>query len=267
MCRVLEVSRSGYYAWESRPRSQRDIENEGVLAKIKQIHKGSRGTYGSPRVQAALELEGVIVGINRIARLMQENGIKVSVKRSFTKTTLSNHDRPIAKNLLERNFTTDAPNQVWVTDITYLQTSEGWLYLSAIIDLFSRRVIGWAMEDNLRTEGPLKALHMALANRSPADGLIHHSDRGSQYASHVYRAVLSDHDILCSMSRKGDCWDNAVAESFFGTLKTELAHRMTWRTRAEAKTAVFEYIEVFYNRQRLHSSNGNRSPVEFESVG
>ena len=265
MCRVLEVSRSGYHAWTKRPPSKRAIENAELAAEIAEVHAESGKRYGSPRVHRELQARGRRIGKNRIARSMQKQGLFGKRRPRFRVTTNSEHEMPIAPNLLERDFTADAPNEVWVTDITYIETGEGWLYLAAILDLYSRRVVGWAMSDRLTTPLALAALLMALKARRPEAGLVHHSDRGCQYASDDYQRGLASAGLVCSMSRKGDCWDNAVAESFFATLKTELVHDARWKTRDEARAALVHYIEVFYNRRRLHSTNGYVSPVDFES--
>jgi transposase InsO family protein len=264
MCVRLEVSSSGFYAWRKRPPSSRALEDDRLLQEIRAAHAESHGRYGSPRVHRELAAKGINVNKHRVARLMRENGLRGRRRRRFRHTTDSNHAMPIAPNTLARDFTADAPNEVWVTDITYIPTREGWLYLAAILDLYSRRVVGWSMSDRITRQLTLDALMMALRARAPATGLVHHSDRGSQYASADYRAALAIAGIECSMSRKGDCWDNAVAESFFATLKTELVHDTDWITRAEARSAIFEYLEVFYNRQRRHSSIGYVSPEEFE---
>ena len=265
MCRQLDVSKSGFYAWCSRPESARSKENKVLVAEIKRLHDASRRTYGSPRIHADLEEEGFEVSRNRVARLMRENGIRARGKRRFRKTTDSDPDHRVAPNSLARNFEVEAPNKIWAGDITYLWTSEGWMYLAVFLDLFSRKVVGWALADHMRTDLVLEALLKALRDRLPGDDLMHHSDRGSQYASDDYRAALDAHRIECSMSRKANCLDNAVAESFFGTLKTELIHRRTWPTREAARFAIHEYIEVFYNRRRLHSRLGYTSPVQFEA--
>ena len=262
MCNVLGVSRAGFYAWLKRPESTRAVRDRELTASIHAIHAASRETYGSPRVHEELREAGTLVGRKRVERLMREEGIQGRQKRAFRKTTDSNHAFPVAPNLLKRDFNVAAPDTAWVSDITYIWTAQGWLYLAVIIDLYSRLVVGWAMRENMQTDLALDALRMALTKRRPAKGLIHHSDRGSQYASGDHRALLADWGIKCSMSRKGDCWDNAVAESFFGTLKRELEGR--WTEKAEARLAIFEYIEVFYNRQRKHSHNGYMSPVDFE---
>jgi putative transposase len=265
MCEVLEVSRSGYYAWLRRPPATRTQENQQLKEQIKQIHQKSRNSYGAPRIHAALQHKGFEVGRHRVARLMQQQGICVRPRRRFKSTTDSNHSFPIAENVLNRNFITQQPDSAWVADITYVPTTQGWLYLAVVIDLFSRRVVGWSMAEHMRVELVLNALEAALGHRVPADsGLLFHSDRGSQYASGDYRAALQAAGIGCSMSRKGNCWDNAVAESFFGTLKTELISSREFVTREEAKTTIVEWIEVFYNRERLHSTLNYLSPVQFE---
>lgn len=266
MCRVLRVSTSGYYAYVGRGPSTRKREDEKLKVHIGAVHARSRGTYGRARVGRQLLKENVEVGKQRVARLMREMGLQGLPKKRFRRTTDSNHSRPVAPNVLDRKFEAERPNQYWVTDITCIWTWEGWLYLAAILELFSRRVVGWAMQPHVRTELALEALHMALGRCLPDVGLVHHSDRGVQYAASTYQAALDENNIVCSMSRKGDCWDNAVSESFFGTLKTELINRRSWPTRREAKDAVVDYIEGFYNPHRLHSSLGYVSPIEFESI-
>ena len=266
MCEALEISRSGYYASLGREPSRRAKEDAELVAEIQEVHRASRGTYGSPRMHVELQAREFRVGRHRVARLMRENGITARFKRPFRRTTDSSHSLAVAPNHLDRNFTVDAPDKAWTTDITYVWTEQGWLYLAVVLDLFSRRVIGWSMAEHLRTELVLAALGMALGHRVPSHDLIHHSDRGCQYASHAYRDALATHGIKCSMSRKGNCWDNAVVESFFGTLKTELVHRTRWKTRLAARTAIFEYIEVFYNRKRRHSHLGYMSPVNYETL-
>lgn len=267
MCRVLTVSKAGYYAWVKRPPSARVAADAQLAAEITVIHGISRRTYGSPRVHEELQAQGKRHGVNRIARIMQDAGLRAKTPRRFQVTTDSTHGHPIAPNTLDRKFAV-APerglNQVWIGDITYLTTREGWLYLAIVLDLASRRVIGWAMRHTLEGELTRDALTMALTSRRPGPGVLHHTDRGSQYAAGDYRALLTAHQMECSMSRVGDCWDNAVAESFFATLKRELADDADWQTRDEARTAVFEYIEVWYNRQRRHSSLGYLSPVAHE---
>jgi len=264
LCQVLQVSVSGFYSWRKRGPSQRAREDEQLKVHIRAAHKASRGRYGSPRVQKELCAQDQHVGKKRVARLMKADGLAARRKRRFRRTTDSTHQHPVAPNLLDRQFTVDAPNAVWVTDITYIWTQEGWLYLAAILDLYSRKVVGWAVDESLERHLALDALAMALSNRRPARGLLHHSDRGVQYASDDYQKALKKDGLICSMSRKGDCWDNAVAESFFATLKAELVYLTEYRTRAEARASLFEYIEVFYNRQRRHSAIGYVSPSQFE---
>ena len=265
MCQVLEVSKSGYYAWRERAPSNRAQQNERLAAQITEVHTDSRGTYGSPRVHAELHAQGFAVGRNRVARIMRENGILGRRKPRFRRTTDSNHTLPVAGNLLARQFTADEPDTAWVADITYIWTQQGWLYLAVIIDLFSRRVVGWSMADHMRAELVLDALSAALGGRLPSEaGLLFHSDRGSQYASYAYQEALDANGITCSMSRRGNCWDNAVAESFFSTLKTELVHNVIFLTRASARYAIAEWIEIFYNGKRRHSSLGYATPLEAE---
>jgi putative transposase len=265
MCRVLNLTRSGYYAWRERQGSRRARENQMLSEQMVEIFEASRGTYGSPRMHEALLARGIEVGLNRVARWMAKLGIRARPKRKFKATTDSEHPFPIADNVLDREFKTLEPDRVWVADMTYIWTGEGWLYLAVIIDLFSRRVVGWSMADHMRTELVLTALKAALGQRQASpQGLMFHSDRGSQYASADYQIALQDADIQGSMSRRANCWDNAVAESFFGTLKTELIYPRIFSDRAEAKTVIAEWIEVFYNRQRIHSTIGFLSPVQFE---
>ena len=265
MCRVLEVARAGYYAWRKRKPSKRAHENEQLAVKIAEVHKGSRGSYGSPRVHAELCTQGFDVGRNRIARIMREEGILGRRKPRFRLTTDSDHKLPVAKNLLDRQFMADEPDAAWVADISYVWTQQGWLYLAVILDLFSRRVVGWSMAEHMRTELVLDALRAALGSRLPSEaGLLFHSDRGSQYASEAYQDALDEHGITCSMSRRGNCWDNAVAESFFSTLKTELVHNVIFLTRDSARYAIAEWIEIFYNGKRRHSSLGYATPLEAE---
>ena len=268
MCQVLEVSRSGYHAWRRRAESRRARENRRLLVEIRAIHKGFRQVYGSPRIHAELQAQKIRCGKNRVARLMREDGIQAKQHRKFRPvTTDSNHGLPVAENVLDRQFTASGPDQAWVADITYIPTREGWLYLAAIVDLFSRMVVGWAMGTDLTRHLTIRALRMAVGRRRPGPGLIHHSDRGSQYASNDYQDLLAEHGFRCSMSRKGDCYDNAAMESFFHTLKTEQVHHQHYETRAAARADLFEYVEVFYNRQRRHSHLGYRSPAEFEAGG
>lgn len=268
MCRVLEVSRSGYHDWLRRPESPRRRANRRLLVEIRAIHRGKRRVYGSPRVHRELRKQGIACSRNRVARLMRDHEIRAKQIRRFRPvTTHSRHELPVAENVLQRKFTASAPNQAWTTDITYIPTREGWLYLAVVMDLFSRMVVGWDMGSDLSRHLTIRALQMALTRRRPPSGLLHHSDRGSQYASHDYQDLLKAQGIVCSMSRKGDCYDNAVTESFFHTLKTEQVHHEDYPTRAAAQCDLFEYIEVFYNRQRLHSFLDYRTPAEFEERG
>ena len=264
LCRVLEVSRAGFYAWQERASSSHTQADERLGLEIAAIHAESRQRYGSPRVHAELGARGHRTSRKRVARLMRQHGLAGRRRRRFRATTDSCHTPPVASNVLARQFAQPAPERAWVTDITYIATGEGWLYLAVILDLCSRLVVGWAVSERITRELTLTALDMALVRRRPLDGLLHHSDRGSQYASGDYQAVLADAGIVCSMSRRGNCWDNAVAESFFATLKVELVHDATWETRATARAELFEYIEVFYNGQRRHSSLGYLSPRAFE---
>ena len=268
MCRVLEVAPAGYYAWrQGRSPCARAIANERLLLNIRVSHQASDGTYGSPRVLRDLRDEGFRVGRNRVARLMRRDGLRGRQPRAFVRTTDSTHAHPIAPNLLARQFDVNgvALNCVWVSDITYLPTREGWLYLAVVLDLASRRVVGWAMRESLEAELALSALRMALAARQPEPGLIHHSDRGVQYACDEYRELLAGHGVIASMSRTGDCWDNAVAESFFATLELELIARTRWRTRDDARRAIFRYIETWYNLRRRHSTLHYLSPTQYET--
>lgn len=264
MCRVLGVSRSGYYAHRTRPQSRRSVENGRLLNRIRTVHEKSRRTYGSPRVYWQLAAEGETCSKGRVERLMAANEIRAKRKRNFVVTTDSKHCLPVAPNIVERQFSVDEPNSVWSSDITYIPTAEGWLYLAGVLDLCSRTAVGWSMGDTLERTLVLDALKMAYRRRRPGKGLIHHSDRGCQYASEDYRNLLKLYGMQMSMSRKGDCWDNAPMESFFGTLKNELVHHRKYQTRAEARRDIFEYIEVFYNRERLHSSLGYLSPMNYE---
>ena len=264
LCRCLEVSRAGFYAWQRRPISARKQEDAQLCVEIAASHRESRRTYGSPRILRDLRDQGRQVSRKRVARLMRQQGLAARRRRRFQRTTDSNHRFPVAANVLMRDFCVKAPNLVWVTDITYIWTQEGWLYLAVILDLFSRRVVGFAMKEQVTRGLALEALGQALGSRPETRDLIHHSDRGSQYASRDYRRALEKAGITCSMSRRGNCWDNAVVESFFGTLKTELIHEREFATRAAAKSAIAEYIEGFYNARRRHSSLGYVSPLMFE---
>jgi putative transposase len=264
LCANLGVSRSGYYAWASRPASSRSAENAALSDEIRAIHKSRRGVYGSPRVHDELVKRGRHISRKRVEHLMREGGVSAKRKRTFRKTTDSAHALPIAPNLLQRKFTADAANQVWVGDVTYLATHEGWLYLAVVLDVFSRRVVGWAISGFNDAALVLDALRHATTTRHLTPGLVFHSDRGSTYASGDYRKALLAHGMRASMSRKGDCWDNAVAESFFATLRGELTDRENFTTRAQAHEAVKAYIDEFYNLVRRHSTNDYFSPIEYE---
>ena len=266
VCQVLGVSQSGYFAWRSRPASPRQREDLVLLAHIRSAFARSHGTYGSPRMTRELQDEGVQISRRRTARLMRENGLKARQKRRFKRTTDSHHAFPVAPNLLDQDFSAERPNQKWNADISYVWTSEGWLYLAVVLDLFARRVVGWAVSARLHQELALEALRKALAIRRPSAGLIHHADRGSQYCATAYQAELKEHGIRISMSGKGNCYDNAVVETFFKTLKSELVWRTVFQTRAEAKQAIGRYIDGFYNPVRRHSTLDYVSPVQFERL-
>ena len=264
LCRVMHVTRSGYYAWQRREPSERQKQDETLLDSIRQFFERSKRTYGSPRILRDLKEAGLACGKHRVARLMRQSGLRSVIAPRFRTTTDSRHSLPVAQNLLDRDFAAPAANRKWASDITYLGTGQGWLYLAVVLDLFSRRVVGWSMQATLDRSLVLGALESAFGHRRPEAGLIHHSDRGSQYASADFQARLKGQGVLCSMSRRGNCWDNAAVESFFGTLKQELVNRFRFVTRQQARQEVFEYIEVWYNRQRRHSSLGYVSPAEFE---
>lgn len=264
MCEQLGVSRSGYYAWQRRPESARQASDRALAEDVARVHQESRRTYGSPRVHAELRTRGQRVSRKRVVRLMRAQGLAARRRRRYVTTTDSRHRQPVAPNVLARDFSPAQPNTSWVTDITYVDTREGWLYLAVVLDLFSRSVVGWSMSDTIDRHLVLGALDMALEGRHPPRGLLHHSDRGSQYASEDSRSALEARGMECSMSRKGNCWDNAVVESFFSTLKQELVYTTDFTTHQQARLALFEYIEVFYNRQRRHSTLGYVSPANFE---
>lgn len=265
MCKVLGVTRSGFYAWKKRPKSARAQEDAQLAVEIAATHEKSRKRYGSPRIHRALRKKGVCVGAKRVARLMREGGIVARQKRRFRRTTDSKHSNPIATNVLAREFEPAAPNQAWAGDVTYIATGAGWAYLAVLLDLFSRRVVGWAMSTTNDTELALAALNSAVrARHAVPAGLVHHTDRGSPYASDDYRKALAEHGMTPSMSRTGDCWDNAVAESFFATLRAELVDHEVYPTPLDAEKAIGDYIENFYNVERLHSHLGYVSPIEFE---
>jgi len=264
LCQALQVSRAGFYAWAHRPPAPRQRGDRRLAVEIAAIYAESRRCYGSPRVHAELQARGHRTSRKRVARLMRAQGLAARRRRPYRVTTDSRHTEPVAPNRLARQFAPGDAHRGWVTDITFIATGEGWLYLAVILDLYSRRVLGWALGDRLTTAVALEALHMALLRRRPRPGLLHHSDRGIQYVSTGYQGVLARHGIQVSMSRRGNCWDNAVAESFFATLKVELIHTTTWRTRAQTQRAIAEYIEFFYNARRRHSALGYLSPIDFE---
>lgn len=266
MCSILEVSPSGFYASCDRPESRRALESARLGTLVKEVHEESRNNYGVPRIHAELRARGEKCGRHRVARLMRERDLRGRVRRRYRTTTKSDARHPVAPNLLQREFSAERPDQIWVGDITYLWTREGWLYLAVLIDLYSRIVVGWSMSSRMPVDLTLAALEMAVGRRGISAGLIHHSDRGSQYTAKAYQKRLLELGARPSMSRKGDCYDNAVAESFFHTLKNELMDEMPFRTRAEARTKLFDYIEVFFNRQRRHSTLGYVSPAEFEQL-
>jgi transposase InsO family protein len=266
LCRVLEVSRSGFYAWRTRSESPHSKEDRRLTVHVRALFQEHKGRYGSPRIWRGLQGAHMHVSRKRVARLMRQEHLVARPKRRYCVTTDSKHTLPLAPNILERRFEADAPNRLWVSDITYLWTVEGWLYLAAVLDLFGRRVVGWAVEDHMREELTAKALAMAITRRQPSRGLIHHSDRGSQYAAAGYRSKLDEAGIACSMSRKGDCWDNAAMESFFSTMKTELVNELGRLGKAETRRVCIDYIESYYNTRRIHSTNGYLSPADFEEA-
>ena len=264
MCNALGVSRSGYYAWLKRGASDAEVRRGELAEQVAVIHAEVKARYGSPRVHAELVSRGHDCRVNTVAKVMRGAGIAAKPKRKFRRTTDSNHALPVAANVLDRQFDAGEPNAAWVADVTYVWTREGWLYLAVVVDLFSRLVVGWSMDATMTSRLVVDALEMAVAGRQPASGLVAHSDRGCQYASEHHRRVLAGAGLVCSMSRQGNCWDNAPAESFFATLKKELVHGEDYATREEAKASIFEYVEVFYNRVRRHSSLGYLTPAEYE---
>nr|CAI78639.1 Transposase [uncultured delta proteobacterium] len=264
MCQVLGVSRSGYYLWGKHNRSARQKQNERLMVHIREAYARGRGVYGSPRITAELKDNGIPCGKNRIARLMKSNGIKAKTKRRFKATKRFKHDFLVADNLLNQRFSADVANQIWVSDITFIWTREGWLYLAAILDIFNRKIVGWSMDNKLSHEVIADALHKAIRQRRPKPGVLFHSDRGTQYTSYAFRDLMEQYGFVQSMSSSGNCYDNAVMESFFHTLKTELVYFEKYRTRQEARGGIFEYIEVFYNCVRRHSALNYCSPAEFE---
>ena len=264
MCKLLKVSRSGYHAWVNRPESRRSRKNRALEAKIRVLHAASHGIYGSPRIHQDLIDDGIPCGKNRVARIMRKADIRSRSRKKFKATTNSKHNFPVAPNRLNQKFKVDAPDITWVGDITYVHTNEGWLYLAVLLDLFNREVVGWSTSSRLTRQLAIDALQMALGRRNPGNDLMHHSDQGSQYASTDYQKILKEHGVTCSMSRKGNCYDNAVAESFFGRLKSEWVNHIRYSTRSEATQSIFYYIEIFYNRKRRHSSIHYVTPQEYE---
>jgi putative transposase len=262
LCRVVGVAASGFYAWLRRGPSRREQQDRSLADRIAAVFAASRRTYGSPRVHAELRAEGIRVSRKRVARLMREGGLAATIRRRFPRTTNSDHGRPVAPNLLEQKFTAEQPDTVWLADISYIATGEGWLYLAAIKDMATREIVGWSMSDSLEAGSACAALRMAIQRRQPPTGLIHHSDRGVQYAGSEYQKLLTRHGLRGSMSRRGNCYDNAPMESFFGSLKNELVHRTTFPTRAAARQALFDYLEIFYNRRRRHSGVGFLTPAQ-----
>lgn len=266
LCKLLEVSKSGYYEYRKRDDSKKVEDELSLVRKIEEIHQGSRGTYGSPRVFAILKGLGESCGKTRVERLMKKNKIRAKMKRKFRVTTDSKHKLPVVSNLLDRNFSPKNPNEVWASDITYIWTREGWLFLAVVVDLFSRQVVGWSLHKRMPKELVLSALKQAYFRRKPGLGLIFHSDRGSQYCSQEFREQLANFGMIQSQSRKANCWDNACVESFFHTLKTEAIYHENFKTRAQAEIMIFEWVEAFYNRKRIHSTLGYKSPVDFERL-
>jgi transposase InsO family protein len=264
MCLALQVSRSGYYSWLRRSKSKRQIENEKLLKLIRKVHEGSRCLYGSPRITAELKSRDVKCSKNRVARLMREHNIRSKIKRKYKTTTFSRHTLPVAENIINQNFYPTAPNKVWASDITYIKGRRYWMYLTAIMDLFSRQIIGWALSSDLTSLPLITIVKRTLQQRRPKPGLIFHSDRGVQYASNGFRKILQEHAIIQSMSNKGDCYDNAVMESFFDTLKSEFIAFERFDSVADAHQKLFDYIDIFYNHKRIHSSLNYQSPIAFE---
>jgi len=266
MCRALHISSSGYYRWRKGGDSKRKAENEALLWQIRLIHKKHKQRYGSPRITKELQDNGCRCSENRIARLMRKNGIAAKTKRKFKVTTRSKHSLPVAENLVKGNFTAAAPNRLWASDITYVWTAEGWLYLLGILDAFNRQIVGWSMNNRLTQDLAINALQQAVWRRKPEAGCIFHSDRGSQYAGNAFRDLLGKYGFLQSMSGSGNCYDNAIMETFFHTLKTELVYFESYQSRKEGKISIFEYIEMYYNRIRKHSALNYKSPVDFERL-
>ena len=267
MCETFNVSRSGYYAWKKRPASETAQRAESLTAEIEEIHLKRKGVYGSPRVHQELLDRGHECCVNTVAKLMRIAGIRAKTKKKFIATTNSNHDRPVAENVLNREFdSATQPNEIWLSDITYIWTDQGWMYLAVVLDLFTRKVVGWSCDDSMTSQLVVDAMQNAIDQERPEGDVLCHSDRGSQYASEQYQKLLKENGFTCSMSRKGDCWDNAPMESFFGTLKKELVHHERYETRVQFRKSLFEYIEAFYNTIRKHSALGYKSPVQFQQV-
>lgn len=267
MCHYLDVSKSGYYDWIKRPESKRTLENRAILISIKDIRNSKyKKVYGAPRIHRELLAKNIVCSKNRVARIMRKNNIQAKTRKKWKASTYAKHKLPVANNLLKQNFVTDKPNNVWTSDITYIWTDEGWLYLCIVLDMFSRQIIGWSMDKTMKKELVLSALSLAIGRRNPSTGLIFHSDQGVQYASYAVRELLDVHGFKQSMSKRGDCFDNAVTETFFHSLKTEYVFFRKFKTRADAKTEIFEYIECFYNRERRHSFLDYFSPVEYEKI-
>jgi len=264
MCQVLGVTKSGYYDWRKRPKSEQKKKKEALTKEVKRVFIESKKRYGSPKITKILNQEGIHTTEKNVSRIMRENNMRSKVVKKYKATTNSKHQLPVFPNLLDQNFNVKHPGEVWVSDITYVWTNEGWLYLASVMDLFSRRIIGWQMSHRMTKELVLTALERAIRKQPPTEGLIHHSDRGSQYASHEYRALLQEYSIIGSMSRKGNCYDNACIESFHSLIKKELIFHENYETRKEAKMSIFDYIETFYNYKRIHSTIGYLSPVAFE---
>jgi transposase InsO family protein len=264
MCDALDVSAAGFYAWLARPESPSQQRRQGLVAAIREVHAEVKGRYGSPRMTAELNARGHDCAENTVATLMKTHGIRARMPRSFVRTTDSRHGLAVAENILDRDFAPPGPNAAWSADITYIPTADGWLYLAVVEDLFSRMIVGWSMDETMTSRLVVDALDMAVRRRLPGEGLVAHSDRGSQYASDHYQRLLGRHRITCSMSRRANCWDNAPVESFFASLKRELVHDEKYTSRSQATASIFDYVEAFYNRVRLHSSLGYLSPVEFE---
>lgn len=266
LCKLLKVSKSGYYEYRKRDDSKKTADELRLVRKIEEIHQGSRGTYGSPRIFSVLKGLGESCSKKKIELLMKKNGIRAKMKRKFRVTTDSKHKLPVVSNLLDRNFSPKNPNEIWASDITYIWTREGWLFLAVVVDLYSRQVVGWSLNKRMPKELVLSALRQAYFRRKPGPGLIFHSDRGSQYCSEEFRKLLANYGMIQSQSRKANCWDNACVESFFHTLKTEAIYHEDFKTRVQAQNMIFEWVEAFYNRKRIHSTLGYKTPVDFERL-